>query len=43
MQKLPEVSDRKKGRRMRKEKGPPDKRRRLILFQAVTGEETTPY
>ena len=43
MQKLPEVSDSKKERRMRKEKGtPPDKRRRLILFQAVTGEVTTP-
>ena len=26
MQKLPEASDRKKGRRMRKEKGPPDKK-----------------
>ena len=33
MQKLPEAPDRKKGRRMRKEKGPIDKRRKLILFQ----------
>ena len=41
MQKLPEVFDRKKGQRMRKEKGAPDKKRRLILFQAVTGEVTT--
>ena len=42
MWKLLEVSDRKKRRRMRKEKGAPDKRRRFILFQAVTGEVTTP-
>ena len=42
MQKLLEVSDRRKGRRMRKEKGPPDKKRRLIFFQAVTSEVTTP-
>ena len=33
MQKLPEASDRKKGRRMHKEKGPPDERRKIILFQ----------
>ena len=33
MQKRPEASDRKKGLRMRKEKGPPDKRKMLILFQ----------
>ena len=42
MQKLPEVSDRKMGRRVRKEKGTSDKRRKLIIFQAVTGEVTTP-
>ena len=42
MQKLPEVSDRKKGRRMRKEKGPLDKRRTVPLFQAVTsGSDNT--
>ena len=37
MQKLPEVFDRKKGRRMRKEKGTSRKKRKLILFSAVTG------
>ena len=42
MQKLPEASDRKEGRRMVKKKGPPDKRRKLVLFSAVTGEVTTP-
>ena len=41
MQKLPEVSDRKKGRRMREKKGPSDRGSRLTLFQAVTGELTT--
>ena len=33
MQKLPEISDWKKGRRMRKKKGPPDQRRKLTLFE----------
>ena len=33
MQKLPEASDRKKGRRMLKRKGTSDKRRKIILFQ----------
>ena len=38
LQKLPEVLERKKGRRMREEKKrPPDRERRLFLFQAVTG------
>ena len=42
MQTLPEVSDRKKGRRMRKEKGiTRQKEEALSLFQAVTGEVTT--
>ena len=39
MQRLPEVSDRTKGRRMCKEKG--TSQQKLILFQAVTGEVTT--
>ena len=39
MQKLPEASAKKKGRRMRKEK---DRRRKIILFSAVTGEVTAP-
>ena len=42
MQELPGASDGKKGQLMRKEKGPPDKRRKFIFFQAVTGEVTTP-
>ena len=40
MQKLPDAFDRKKRWRMRKKKGPPEKRRKLILFQAVTDEVT---
>ena len=42
MQKHPEVSDRKRDDVYVRKKGPPDKRSRLILFQAVTGEVTTP-
>ena len=42
MQKLPEASDRKRGDACVKKKGPPDKRRKLILFSAVTGEVITP-
>ena len=38
MQKLPEASNRKKGDACVKKKGPPDKRRKLILFQQWPAE-----
>ena len=41
MQKLPEVSDRKKGRRMRKEKGAFRQKEEAHSLSAVTGEVTT--
>ena len=41
MQKLPEVSDRKKGRRMRKEKGTSRQKEEAHSLSAVTGELTT--
>ena len=38
MQKFPEASDRKKGRRMRKKRDPPDKKRKLFsLFSSDRG------
>ena len=44
MQKLPEVSDRKKGQHMRKEKGTSRQEQEAhFLFQTVTGKVTTPY
>ena len=42
MQKLPEVSDRKKGRRMRKEKGTSQQKEVGISLSTVTGEVITP-
>ena len=42
MQKLPEAFDRKKGRRMRKEKGtPPRQKEEAHSLSAVTSEVTT--
>ena len=42
MQKLSEVSDRKKGRRLRKEKGTARQKEEAHFLSAVTGEVTTP-
>ena len=42
MQKFTEASDRKRDGACVKKKGPSDKKRRLIHFQAVTGEVTIP-
>ena len=42
MQKLPEASDRKKERRMRKEKGTPRQKEEAHFFSAVTSRVTTP-
>ena len=41
MQKLPEAPDRKKGRRMRKEKGTSRQKEEAHSLSAVTGELTT--
>ena len=41
MQKLPEASDKKKGRRMRKEKGTSRQKKEDHFLSAVTGEVTT--
>ena len=42
MQKLPEASDRKKGRRMRKEKGTSRQKEEAHSFSAGTSRVTTP-
>ena len=42
MQKLPDPSDRKKGRRMRKEKGTSRQKEEARSLSAVTGKVTTP-
>ena len=42
MQKLPDASDRKKGRRIRKEKGTSRQKEEAHSLSAVTGELTTP-
>ena len=42
MQKLPEASDRKKGRRMRKERGASRQKEEAHVLSAVTGGVTTP-
>ena len=41
MQKLPEISDRKKGGRMRKEKGTSRQKKEALSLSAVTGGVTS--